>query len=418
MTLSLTRIIQLTRRVLIKLPWGCDPKMNTKLNSIARVILVVVLVGPGVLPVGGESTIQVTATVVPPLPPDADIVDDFNSGDDLNYWDGIMGAMEEVSGDASISRSFETAGAFDGHSLKLTYDLTKASHWNGYFLNLNTDTAITKNLSAYNQLSFWVKGGVGGVEHLKIGLENTSSDSTNRSRVAIYVNDYLDGGISNLWQKVSIPLTAFSGLNSFVTAKTLTFVFERSYADPFLHPNMSQAGSVYIDDIRFSSAVLPEVRIDYFGDAWGLNSMGANWGDMEGVGRSIVPVAGETNSYTLASQYNVSVKDWQGHFCLFGGGNSGWGEYPANLSSYRYLKFRARAQSATENPEIFKIELNSTPIYVSGLTTTDNTFVIDLNSYISIRSAISKMSIVYEKSKAVDKSGVVYFDDFRFSVNP
>jgi hypothetical protein len=396
--------------------------MNTKFFSIVRVLLAGVLVGAGVVPVGGTATVPVSATVISPPPPDADIVDDFNDGNDLNYWDGAMGALEEVSGDGSIAQSYETAGAFAGRSLKLSYDLTKASSWNGYFLNLNTDSAITKNISAYNQLSFWVKGAVGGVEHLKIGLENTSLESTNRSRVALYVNDYLNGGITNQWQKVSIPLTAYSGLNSFVTAKTLTFVFERSYADPALHPNLAQAATVFIDDVRFSSAVLPEVRVDYFNDAWGLNSLGANWGDMKGIGRAIEFVAGEATAYTMVSKYNVNVEAWQGHFCLFGGGNSGWGEYPVNLSNYRYLKFRARARSAGENPVSFKVEVNSTSIYVDNLTTTDKTFTLDLNASVPNRSAISKISIVYEKarvtSKGGSKAGVVYFDDIRFTVNP
>lgn len=399
--------------------------MNAKLFSIVRVLLGVVLVGAGVVPVGGTATVPVSATVVSPPPPDADIVDDFNDGNDLNYWDGAMGALEEVSGDDSIARSFETVGSYAGQSLKLSYDLTKASSWNGYFLNLNTSAAITKNISAYKHLSFWVKGAVGGVEHLKIGLENTSLESTNRSRVAIYVNDYLDGGITNQWKKVSIPLAAFSGLNSFATAKTLTFVFERSYANPALHPSLAQSGSVFIDDVRFSSAVLPEVRIDHFGDVWGLNSMGGNWGDMRDVVRDTVSLPSDPFPYTMGSAYNVNLWDWQGHFCLFGGGNSGWTAYPVNLSDYRYLKFRAKARSGTENPKTFKLEIQSSNLrnYIaSGLTTSDQTFTVDLNALGVDKTSIQQINIIYERFRVNGAGGngvgYVYFDDFRFSVNP
>jgi hypothetical protein len=384
----------------------------------------------GLAPAGTKGTANVSAVVVSALPPDADIVDNFNDANDLDFWEGAMGAMEQVDGDGSIAHSFETVGAYEGTSLKLTYDLTQESEWNGYFINLNDSALITKNISSYQQISFWVKGSVGGVEHLKIGLENTSAEITLRNRVAVYVNDYHpDGKITSEWKKVSIPMAAFSGLDTLATAKTLTFVFEKSYVDPTLHPSLAQTGSVWIDDVRFSADALPEVRVDYFGDNLGLNALGGQWGSMGDAGVdamiSFAPAVAGSVPWTMLSEYNVNAVAWQGHYCLFGGGVTGWTAYPTNLSNYQYFKFRARVRSDTENPKTIKIEFDSTVRRVknfTGLTSTFQTFSVDLVALSVDRSAIRQINIVYEKSRVTsfsgNKIGAVYFDNFEFSNMP
>lgn len=385
---------------------------------------------------GGTSvTKEVTATVGTGAP-DGDIVDDFNDGNNRNYWDGVMGVTEETASAGSINHSYVTAGAYGGKSLALTYDLTKASNWNGFYLMLNNEFSITKNISAYKHLSFWVKGAVGGKEHLKIGLENTSANSTNRNRAAIYVNDYLDGGITTGWKKVSIPLGAFSGLNSLATAKALSFVFEKDYVDPARHPALAKTGTVYIDDVRFSTTELPVLRIDPFGDNWGLNALGGNWGNMKMDGH-VDPTMGFSSSiagavaWTLVSNYDVQTAgSWQGHYCLFGGGVSGWDVYPVSVSHYRYFKFSLKAKSATENPESIKIELKSgnliAPLVITGITPTFQTMSIDLNAaalqpFVD-KTAFMQINIVYENTRigaaGGDKKGTLYFDHFEFSTTP
>lgn len=405
---------------------------QTRIYRLARWIAVVFcVVSTGVsAPAATKGTAAVSAVVVSALPPDNDIVDNFNDANDLNFWQGGMGAMEQVDGDNSVSRSFETVGAYDGASLKLTYDLTQASEWNGYFINLNDSAIITKDISAYKQISFWVKGSAGNVEHLKIGLENTSAESTQRNRAAIYVNDYHpDGRVTNEWKKVSIPLAAFSGLNSFVTAKTLTFVFEKAYADPAIHPALAQTGSVWIDDVRFSTDVLPEVRVDYFGDNYGPNALGGQWGSMGVNGMdaemSYVPALEGATPWTMLSEYNVNSASWQGHYCLFGGGVTGWTAYPINLSNYQYLKFRVRARSDLENPKSFKIEFDSSVRrikYVDNVSSIFQTITIDLGLISLDRTAVRQINIVYEKnrinSKGGNKLGAVYFDNIEFSNTP
>ena len=271
---------------------------------------------------------------------------------------------------------------------------------------------------------------MGGVEHLKIGLENTSN--TGRNRASLYVNDYLDGGITNGWQKVSIPLDAFANLDNRTNGKTLTFVFERSYADA---SGFSRAGAVYIDDVRFSNISLGTVRIDHFGDNWGWGALGGNTGD-GGLGgtanHSYTNAPGTYNVYPWAFQsgYSVpAVNNFSYNFIILGGGADGWTAVPCNFSAYRYFKFWARAASAGANPVSFKIEIQSTghtspplQLIIGGLTTTYQLFEVDLNSssvapYID-KTAIKQIAIVYENFRVTNKSGTVYFDDFEFSANP
>jgi hypothetical protein len=309
------------------------------------------------------SSVDATAVVVPALPPDADIVDDFNDGDDTDYWDGAMGAMED--GVNSIVRSFATLDAYSGsgRSLKLAYDFsTTTATWNGYFLNLNNLSGVTKDISAYQQLNFWVRSEALTGTHLKIGLENTSG--AGRNKASLYVNDYLDGGITNVWQKVTIPLDAFANLDLKTNVKTLTFVFERSYANT---SGMSLAGAVFIDAVRFSSISAGALRVDHFGDKWGANSLGGNIGDLTTSTQAIASssfdlITPDSFPYSFKSMYNVDFlppnQDWSGHFFIFGGGSDGWTSVPVNLSAYSTLRFSAKAV-AGGNPVRFKIEVLS-----------------------------------------------------------
>lgn len=378
----------------------------------------------------GEGDVPAVAIVVKAPPPDADIVDDFDDGDDHNYWEGVMGPMQEVDGDGSMTRSFESVGAFAGESLKLTYDLTKASNWNGYFVLLHSDVTSSKNLSGYKQLSFWVKGAVGGVEHLKIGLENRSA--TARNTASLYVNDYLDGGITNAWQKVSIPLDAFANLDTKSNVRVLTFVFEKAYVNPAIHPALAQKATIYIDDIRFSAVSLGSVRIDHFGDNWGWGALGGNSGEGGEVGgttsHSYSNAAGTYSNFAWSFQSNYSVTlptSYAYHFIILGGGSNGWTAVPINFSGYRYLKFSARARSAGENPVSFKMELVSNGkkanLIIGGLTTTFQTFTTDLSLIPSAdldRTTLQQINIVYENGRVTNKTGVVFFDDFRLSETP
>ena len=379
-----------------------------------------------------SSTVNASAVVTPPVPPDADIVDDFDFDKDANYWTGTNGLMEEFGENKSITNSFVTADAHAGRSLQLTYNLNTSSSWNGYFLTLNNLVAVTKNISGYQQLSFWVKGAVGGVEHLKIGLENNSSVAAGRYRASLYVNDYLDGGITNGWQKVTIPLGAFANLDSLTNVRTLTFVFERAYADV---SGLSRTGAVLVDDIRFSAVSAGPLRVDHFGDKWGANALGGNIGDLTTAtgataSSSMDLLTSDAFPYSFKSVYNVNFtaprQDWSGHFFVFGGGDTGWVAEPINLSGYRTLQFSALAVVGG-NPNKIKIEIlsgvgQSAAYEVVGLTTTGwGSYSVTLASPSSgtiDKTSVKQMNIIYEKWRvdgaAGNRSGTVYFDKIQF----
>ncbi len=363
--------------------------------------------------------------------PDADILDNFDDNNDRNFWNGDMGAMEEVDGDGSIQYSYSTTNPYGGagRSLRLAYDLNQSSSWNGFYLNLSFPTGATKNISGYKKLSFKIRGdSVGLEEHLKIGLENTGA--VGRNRAYLYVADYLDGGVTNGWQSVEIPLDAFTNLDSKTNAKTLTFVFERAYANQCGLPLQSV---VYVDDIRFSAASLGSVRIDHFGDNWGWGALGGNQGEtkddnfpVQTVSHSyeLTPYAGAPRSY----QSNYSVTDsWVGHYFLFGGGADGNVAIPSNMSAYNTLNFSLKALDAAHNPGVLKIELKSEgrlAVYIVPVTTAWVAKSINLVSGMEAGGAIDKatlreMTIIYESWRIVgasgDKAGTVYFDDFSFA---
>lgn len=336
-----------------------------------------------------------------------------------------MGTMEEFDENKSIVRSFETVGAYAGRSLRLAYNLNTTSNWNGYFLRLNSGT-LTKNISAYRQLSFWVKGEVGGVEHLKIELENEGA--VGRKKAYLYVTDYLDGGITNGWKKVSIPLDAFANLDSKDNAKNLNFVFERSYAD---NGGLARTGVVFIDDVRFSDVSLGFVRIDHFGDNWGWGALGGNQGDVQDSGGLASHSYDATDfkffSRSFKSTYNVN-SGFSGHYFKIGGGLDGNAGVPCNFSRYHYIKFWIKA--GTGNPKALKVELksgvNSALIPVTGITTDWSQKVVSIDGGFESgtlnKAGIYEMVIIYEgwriSNASGSKTGTVWFDGFEFSETP
>jgi hypothetical protein len=128
----------------------------------------------------------------------------------------------------------------------------------------------------------------------------------------------------------------------------------------------------------------------------------------------------------VAAQYS-----WSGHWIKLGAHDPAYSYtgMPLNLSNYRYLKFFARAQNNTTNPEKIKIEIVSGPgaphqanAYITGITAAwpANPITIDLLSisgasgYVEMGS-LRQINIVYTNDDAVDKSGVVFYDSFSLS---
>ncbi len=368
------------------------------------------------------ASIGVGATVV--LTP---TIDNFDDGNDLNLWGGPMGTVP----DASIVRTYDDVikHGTTGRSLKLTYNMAIAGEGYGaFFVKVGPagpggDGQV--NITADRQLTFWIRGAVGGVEHLKIQLTNASSEAGGRKRAHVYVHDYLDGGITTGWQPVHIPLDAFANLSSLSNVTEITFVFEKSYVE-LPGSGFAMSGSVYIDDVAITADPLTALRIDHFGDGWGWGALGGNQGSFGTSTLTYDPATFFGAARSLRSVYNVSATppgnpDFAGHFFILGGEASGWTPTPVNVSRYRYLRLRARANSATENPENLRLEVLSAAgqanLAIVGLTTGWQQFIFDMNAIPGTldKTTVRQISIVYLRGVSTDQSGVVYFDDIEFS---
>ncbi len=128
----------------------------------------------------------------------------------------------------------DAAGNPHGESVKLDYDVDSPNPaYNGIRLNLNNFDA-----SGYKTLNFYVKGDAkaGFAKRLKIELISAQTKQP---------SPYLFDGITDQWQKVSIPLSEFWGLEDKSSIAQFTVVF----ADIV---NLPKTGTVYLDQVSFS----------------------------------------------------------------------------------------------------------------------------------------------------------------------
>lgn len=374
---------------------------------------------PSLLPAATSASIPASASVTRPL-----VIDNFNSGVEVNIWGGANGVVP----DGSLTRTYVTDIARSGYGLRLTYDMSLAGlGWNAFYMKLGfalpSGDVTPTDLTPYGQLVFWARGAAGG-EQLKIQLTNNSSNAGRRSAF-VYVNDYLDGGLTTTFQEVRIPLEAFANLDSLTNVVELTFAFETAYASA---NGLPMTGTVYIDDVSVDPAHRSFLRVDHFGDAWGWSALGGNMGDMAGGS------ATATHSYSsIASQYHLTPKglvsnynvsafgSWAGHFQVLGGDANGWTAVPMDVSRFRWFRLWARAANNASNPEKIKIEIQSNgktaPLQINFLSTTWSSFTFDLNAIAPAlldKTTVKQINIIYENSNAVDKVGTVYFDEIEF----
>jgi len=392
-------------------------------------ILVLFLSLSGIVFAGVDRTSGVTVnSVVQESITPGPVLDDFNDGGKLNNWGYDTGAFYSAGASCTDSRDV-TSPQEGSFCLKLDYNVSTSGSYAGYFSQLGG-----KDLSGYTSISFWVKG-TGGGEFFKIELKNNSGDN-NRNHAAVYITDYLDGGLTTGWQQVTIPFHNFVNLDSWNNMKELVFTFENSQSVTNGSPLQ---GTIYIDKISFGSTSVSEVRIDYFGDKLGTCALGGNIGDMQpnnppptDFRHSFTTTSGNYISFpsALESTYNVAgSNDWGGHFIILGGGNDGWTGIPHNFSGYGYVNLWIKAKADTENPKVVKIEIvdrDSPPFpyaLLTNITTTWKFYPVPLSGLSGLdKSRIKKVTFVYERGRidtfGGSRSGALYIDDLRFDVDP
>lgn len=364
------------------------------------------------------STQSITFTVVEAPP--ASLIDNFEDGADPNLWGADYSIMNDFGG---LTMSYDSANAYNGsaYALALDYSVANTDEWSGLLIPFASGFDPV-NISMYEYLSFWIKGSVANTP-IKIGLENTSTGD--RNRATMFVDDYLDGGVTTSYQEVRIPLDAFANLDDFTNAKVISLVFENSYATANGAPT---TGIVYLDDIGFGSTSLGYVRIDHFGDNFGQNAVGGNSGSMGGETATHTSSFDNTEfhnySRSLRSEYNIGTADWCGMWFILGGGADAYTAVPCDFSGYSNLTMWIKGNSAGETPAKIKIELNDTAGHVAlipddtvegtAISTTWTKYTINLSTFSGLNTAaIQQFNFVYDSLVGANTSGVVFFDEIQ-----
>ena len=356
-----------------------------------------------------SNAIPITSQGTIPFTPGA-LLDDFrNAKSGLNVWNCATGAFSSSAASITASCITDTAIVYGGtgNSLKLTYNVDAMDSYAGYFTNLGGG-----NVSSYTAVSFYVKGANGG-ELIKIELKNKSGtvyhdDNAGtdyfRNVATVYVPDFLAGGVTTAWQKVTIPLKNFANLDGFTSMNELVFVFENTQSGI----NGSRThGAVYIDNIKFENPSVDVLGAAYFGTKLNINSLGgymAVTGGTSGGSGSISFASLSDGNHTAANalkyNYNVSVVgSYAAAFSEIGGGNTdstvqkpekgGWIAIRQDFSAYNYITFWARAATDATNPTGFKVELHD----FSGIGTGEPFYKINKTDTNHLTTAWQKYSI-------------------------
>ena len=166
------------------------------------------------------------------------VIADFDTGDKPNNLGGDFGAGDKDPNDETqgCQMSFaedDAMGDKTGYSLRLDYDVDSPNPaYNGFWMKLSGTDA-----TPYNTLNFFVRGDAeaGYTKRIKLELKDKSNKPS----------AYIVSGISEKWQKISIPLNKFRRVEDWKSLNELIFVFDDINSNP-------KAGSVFIDHVSLS----------------------------------------------------------------------------------------------------------------------------------------------------------------------
>ena len=166
------------------------------------------------------------------------VIADFDTGDKPNNIGGDFGAWDKDPYDETQGTrlSFEPDDALGdpaGYSVRLDYDVDSPNPaYNGFWLKLNGEDA-----SKYNILSFYVKGYAekGFTKRIKIELKDMS----------LRPSAYIVSGVTDEWQKITIPFEKFRRINDWKNMNEFVIVFDDINSRP-------KTGSIHIDQISFA----------------------------------------------------------------------------------------------------------------------------------------------------------------------
>ena len=166
------------------------------------------------------------------------VVLDFDTGDKPNNLGGDFGAWDKDPNDdtqwceVSFEYGDDALGEPDGYSLRLSYDVDSPSPaYNGFWTKLEGE-----DFSDYNTLNLYVKGDSekGFTKRLKIELKDYQKTAA-----------YIVSGVTEKWQKVSIPFEKFRTISDWSSMNEFVIVFDDINSNP-------KEGSILFDQVTVS----------------------------------------------------------------------------------------------------------------------------------------------------------------------
>jgi len=166
------------------------------------------------------------------------VIADFDSGDKPNNIGGDFGSWDKDPNDETqfCQMAFEgddALGDASGYSVRLDYDVDSPNPaYNGFWMKLNGEDA-----TPYQAVSFYIKGDgeKGFTKRVKIELKDMANQPA----------PYIVTGITEAWQKVTIPFDKFRKINDWSALNEFVVVFDDINSNP-------KAGTLYIDHITFT----------------------------------------------------------------------------------------------------------------------------------------------------------------------
>jgi hypothetical protein len=202
-------------------------------------------VPPGQIPAadlpGQQPSIQPTAKTF--------LIDDFEGGEVQNSLGGKANVYVRAPSRVMVSRRDEVINGKNSKALMIKYDKKNTGGpggtggWCGYYTVIkNERTRQYVDGSAYNYITFWVRGEKGN-ENFMIGLADEHWDKMGDSLKSEEIGAYLPSGkVTAQWQKARVPLSIF-----FLDVSNLSSVSMNFESDCF--PDGAGAGTVFVDEI-------------------------------------------------------------------------------------------------------------------------------------------------------------------------
>lgn len=165
------------------------------------------------------------------------VLADFDSGDKPNNIGGDFGSWDKDPNDETqlSQMAFEGDDAAEnasGYSIRLDYDVDSPNPaYNGFWMKLNGEDA-----TPYNTVSFYLRGDKekGFTKRIKVEMKDMSNQPS----------PYIVTGITDQWQKISVPFEKFRKVKDWTAMNEFVVVFDDINSNP-------KAGTIFIDQIAF-----------------------------------------------------------------------------------------------------------------------------------------------------------------------